>query len=154
MSKTTKKFKDRKAFYDAVVATLNAIYPTRSFQLRWNEATTAQQVAAGVRCYVEPGEWRLERTTKGTAKRIESIRVVIEGILSTNEETKAAIADSVNFLDEIGTRLIRNPTTVDGAFCFNAQAFNDAAPLYDPSSASDATPLLYAGLSLQFWFVA
>lgn len=154
MGKTTKKFKDRKAFYDAVVATLNALYPSRAFQLRWNEASTAQQVAAGVRSYVEPGEWRLERSTKGTTKRIESVRVVIEGILPTNEETKAAIADSVNFLDDVGRLFIRNPLTVDGAFCSEAQAFNDAAPLYDPSSASDATPLLYAGLALHFWFVA
>lgn len=154
MGLTINRFKSREEFYNAVVEALNKMYPDKPFKLRWNEATTAQELSKGIRRYVEPGEWGLARSTRGTSKRSESVRLIIEGVIFNDQDAKTLISDAAEFLDEIGTRMIRNPQEVDGAFCVNAQAFSDAAPLYDPSAANEQTPLLYAGLTLQFWWIA
>lgn len=153
MGQTINRFKSREDFYNAVVAVLNKTYPDKPFKLRWNEATTAQELSKGIRRFVEPGEWGLARSTRGTSKRTEAVRLIIEGVIFKDQDAKSLISESAEFLDEIGTRMIRNPQEVEGAFCVHAQAFSDAAPLYDPSAANEQTPLLYAGLTLHFWWI-
>lgn len=144
----------RRAFYESLVQVLNGIAGDDRFSLRWFASEDFQTLETAPRYYVEPGEWRINRQSRATARREETVRVVVEGRPETVDALRLAVVDASNFLDSLALKLVKAPEIVPGVFCLSAAAFSDAAPLYDPAAATEKTPYLFAGLQFVFYWIA
>lgn len=151
---TINLFKKRTDFYTALVKTLNDIEGEGTFRFRYYGVSTAQEMTTTPSGFVEPGAWKIERLSRGSARRIETARILFESLPPSSDALRVQLEEITDFLDAIALRFVRNPETVPGAFCSEARAFSDAAPLYDPSSAFEKTPILYAGIEATFWWIA
>lgn len=151
--RTTNQFPKRTDFYAALVRALNGLYGEETFRFRYYGATTAQEMTTTPDGYVEPGAWKIDRISRGSARRVETARILFESLPPSFDELRVQLEEITDFLDAIASRFVRNPEIVPGAFCSEVRAFSDAAPLYDPSAAYEKTPILYAGIELFFWWL-
>lgn len=151
--RTTNQFPKRTDFYAALVRALNDLYDERTFRFRYYGASTAQEMTTTPDGYVEPGVWKIDRISRGGARRVETARILFESLPPSSDALRVQLEEITDFLDAIASRFVRNPEIVPGAFCSEVRAFSDAAPLYDPSSAYEKTPILYAGIEATFWWI-
>lgn len=138
-------------FYNKLTSVLNAFDAARRIQLRLFQSQTLQELGAGVSYWVEPGNWKLERLSRACARRSDTARLVVEAVPRSSEELCSLIIDATDFLDSVGVAFVKDPQRVPGAFCSGARIFNDAPALYDAAAASEKTPILFAGILLDFW---
>lgn len=150
---TINLFKKRTDFYTALVSALNDAYGEGTFRFRYYGASTAQEMTTTPSGFVEPGAWKVDRTSRGGARRVEAARILFESLPSSVDALRLQIEEVTDFLDAIASRFVRNPELVRGAFCSEVRAFSDAAPLYDPSAAFEKAPILYAGIEASFWWL-
>ena len=150
---TINLFKKRTDFYTALVSALNDAYGEGTFRFRYYGASTAQEMTTTPSGYVEPGAWKIDRLSRGGARRVETARIMFEGLPTSVDALRLQLEEITDFLDAIASRFVRNPELVRGAFCSEVRAFSDAAPLYDPSAAFEKTPILYAGIEASFWWI-
>ena len=151
--RTTNQFPKRTDFYAALVRALNGLYGEGTFRFRYYGATTAQEMTTTADGFVEPGAWKIDRISRGGARRVETARILFEGLPPSSDALRVQLEEITDFLDAIASRFVRNPEIVPGAFCSEVRAFSDAAPLYDPSAAYEKTPILYAGIEATFWWI-
>lgn len=151
--KTVNLFPKRFDFYAALVRAMNGLYGDGTFRFRYYGATTAQEMTPTPTGFVEPGAWKIERLSRGSARRVETARFVFEGLPESSAALARQIEETTDFLDSVATHFVRNPEAVRGAFCSDVRAFSDAAPLYDPSAAYEKAPILYAGIEATFWWL-
>lgn len=150
---TINLFKKRTDFYTALVSALNDDYGEGTFRFRYYGASTAQEMTTTPSGYVEPGAWKIDRLSRSSARRVETARILFEGLPTSVDALRLQLEEITDFLDAIASRFVRNPELVRGAFCSEIRAFSDAAPLYDPSAAFEKTPILYAGIEASFWWL-
>lgn len=150
---TINLFKKRTNFYTTLVSALNDAYGEGTFRFRYYGASTAQEMTPTPSGFVEPGAWKIDRISRGGARRVETARILYEGLPSSVDALRLQLEEVTDFLDAIASRFVRNPELVRGAFCSEVRAFSDAAPLYDPSVAFEKTPILYAGIEATFWWL-
>lgn len=150
---TTNLFKKRTDFYTELVDTLNKEFGDDVFRFRYYGASTAQEMTTTPGGYVEPGAWKIERLSRGGARRVETARILFEALPPSADALRLQLEEITDFLDGVAARFVRNPELVRGAFCSEIRAFSDAAPLYDPSAAFEKTPILYAGIEASFWWI-
>lgn len=153
--KTINLFKKRTNFYTALVKSLNSLTEVEQlrFRFRYYGATTAQELPDVPSGFVEPGAWKIDRISRGSARRVETARILYEGLPSSSDAMRYSIEIYTDLLDAMATHFVRNPELVRGAFCSEVRAFSDAEPLYDPSAAYEKTPILYAGIEATFWWI-
>lgn len=151
--KTTNLFNKRTDFYTALINTLNEEFGEVTFRFRYYGASTAQEMTTTPDGYVEPGAWKIDRLSRGGARRVETARILFECLPTSVDALRLQLEEITDFLDAIASRFVRNPEIVPGAFCSEVRAFSDAAPLYDPSAAYEKTPILYAGIEASFWWL-
>ena len=99
--RTTNQFPKRTDFYAALIRALNGLYEGVAFRFRYYGATTSQEAAAFSAVFVEPGAWKIERLSRGSARRVESARIVCGGLPGSSEALARQIEEKTEFLDAL-----------------------------------------------------
>ena len=115
--RTTNQFPKRTDFYAALVRALNGLYGEGTFRFRYYGATTAQEMTTTADGFVEPGAWKIDRISRGGARRVETARILFESLPPSSDALRVQLEEITDFLDAIASRFVRNPEIVPGAFC-------------------------------------
>lgn len=99
--RTINQFPKRTDFYAALIRALNGLYEGVAFRFRYYGATTSQEATSSSAVFVEPGTWKIERLSRGSARRVESARIVCEGLSGSSEALARQIEEKTEFLDAL-----------------------------------------------------
>lgn len=99
--RTNNQFPQRTDFYAELIRALNGLYEGVAFRFRYYGATTSQEAAASSAVFVEPGTWKIERLSRESAQRVESARIVCEGLSGSSEALARQIEEKTEFLDAL-----------------------------------------------------
>lgn len=99
--RTINQFPKRTDFYAALIRALNGLYEGVAFRFRYYGATTSQKATSSSAVFVEPGTWKIERLSRESAQRVESARIVCEGLSGSSEALARQIEEKTEFLDAL-----------------------------------------------------